>query len=423
MIALLFVLLACCIFFSIPIAFSMALTSLIGLVSLEIPLKTAITQAFQGVDSFTLMAVPFFILAGNIMGKGGIIGQIINFSNALVGNVRGGLAHVNIVSSMIFSGVSGSGVADSSAIGSMLIPSMVKQGYDKDFSVVVTCTSSTIGPIIPPSIPFVLYGIYTRQSIGRLFLGGVIPGLMIGLGLMLMVHLVCLKRQYDFRQGRASIQKIIAAFFNSIGALIMPFIIIFGIISGVFTATEAGAVAVVYGLLFGLFVTRDLTLKDLPKILIDSAVMTATVMLIVSMATILSNILARLSFQDMMINSILSITDSPILSALLVMVLLLFLGLFIDATVVLIMFAPILSRLGQQLGFDPIHFGVLMVIVMLIGSITPPVGSMLFVACSIANISIEETFKILLPFFFVLVGVALITLFFPPVATFIPNLF
>jgi tripartite ATP-independent transporter DctM subunit len=422
-IILLFVLLASLIFISYPIAFAIGIASIIVMQFLDLPMSMAITQTFGGIDSFSLMAIPFFILAGQIMGKARIVEQIVDFANSLVGRLRGGLGHVNILASMIFSGVSGSGVADASAIGSLLIPSMVKQGYAKDFSVAVTASSATIGPIIPPSIPLILYGILTRQSIGRLFLGGVIPGLLIGFGLMGMNYIVCVKRNYIFRQEKTSVKGIIVSFFRSSGALIMPVIIIGGITSGLFTATEAGVIAVVYGFFFGMLITRSLKFNHIPKVLIDSATTAAIVMYIIAMATIFSNILSRLRFQHLVVDNLLSFTGDPTLAVLLIIVFLLFLGLFIDPTAVIVMFAPTLADAGAKLGFDPIHFGVLMIVVMLIGAVTPPVGSMLFISCSIAKISIEESFIVLVPFILVLILVALVVLFIPQTAVWLPRIF
>lgn len=423
MIILLFVLLALLIFINFPIAFAIGIPCLIVMQFLDLPMSMAITQTFAGIDSFSLMAIPFFILAGQIMGKAQIIEQIVDFSNSLVGRLRGGLGHVNILASMIFSGVSGSGVADASAIGSLLIPSMVKQGYKSDFSVAVTATSATIGPIIPPSIPLILYGILTRQSIGRLFLGGVIPGLLIGFGLMVMNYLVCLKRDYVFRQEKTSFKGIITTFFQSIGALIMPIIIVGGITTGMFTATEAGVIAVIYGFIFGIVVTRSLKINHIPNLLIDSATTAAIVMFIIAMATIFSNILSRLRFQHLVVTTLLNLTGDPTLAVLLIMAFLLLLGLFIDPTAVIVMFAPTLAGAGAKLGYDPIHFGVLMIMVMLIGAVTPPVGSMLFISCSIADISIEESFVVLLPFIFVLICIALVVLFIPQTALWLPSIF
>ncbi len=423
MIIILFVLLASLIFLSYPIAFAIGITSVVVMQFLNLPLSMAITQTFGGIDSFSLMAIPFFILAGQIMGKARIIEQIVDFANALVGRLRGGLGHANIVASMIFAGVSGSGVADASAIGSLLIPSMIKQGYGRDFSVAVTATSATIGPIIPPSIPLVLYGILTRQSIGTLFLGGVIPGLLIGFGLMGMNHICCIRRGYSFKQERVSLKRTIIIFFHSIGALIMPVIIIGGITTGVFTATEAGVVAVVYGLFFGIIVTRALKWHHIPKTLINAATTSAMVMYIIAMATIFSNILTRLKFQDLVVTTLLGLTNDPTLAILLIMAVIILLGCFIDPTALIVMFSPTLSGVGNQLGYDPIHFGVLMIVVMLTGAVTPPVGSMLFISCSIAKISIEESITILLPFIAVMVLVALLILFIPQTVLWIPSIF
>ena len=423
MILLLFGMLLLFIVLGFPIAFAIGIASLIVMIIMDIPISTAITQTFAGIDSFSLMAIPFFILAGRIMGEARIVRQIVDFANALVGRLRGGLGHVEIVASMIFSGVSGSGVADASAIGSLMIPAMVDEGYDKDFSVAVTATASTIGPIIPPSIPLVLYAILTRQSIGRLFLGGIVPGLVIGFGLMVMNYFMCVKRGYVFKHKRSSQKGLLKTAFESVGALIMPLVIIGGIVSGLFTATEAGVVAVMYGLFFGLVITRTIKFKRIPKVLIDSATTAAMVMFIIAMATVFSNILSRLGFQQIVVDGILGITQNPTLAVLLVISFLLVLGLFIDPTAVIVMFAPTLAKLGASLGYDAVHFGVLMIIVILIGAVTPPVGSMLFISCSIAKISIEESFVILLPFLLVLLLVALLVLFVPQTVLWIPGLF
>jgi tripartite ATP-independent transporter DctM subunit len=423
MVILLFFLLALFIFISYPIAFAIGIASLIVIWLLGLPISVAITHAFAGVDSFTLMAIPFFILAGEIMGKARIVEQIVDFANALVGRLRGGLGHVNIIGSMIFAGISGSGVADASAIGSLTIPSMIKQGYAKDFSVAVNSTAATIGPIIPPSIPMILYGMLTGESIGHLFLGGVIPGLLIGLGLMTVNYFICVKRGYSFKKNEFSLSGVSATFLRSIGALIMPLIIIGGIVSGVFTATEAGVIAVMYGFLFGILITRSLKLSHLPNVLLNSATTAAIVMYIISMAIIFSNILSRLRFQQLVVNGLLNITKDPTLAVLIIIAFLLLLGCFIDPTAMIILFAPTFSQVGNQLGYHPIHFGVLIIITMLIGAVTPPVGSMLFISCSIAKTSVEEVVVVLLPFIMVLILVDLLVLFFPQTVLWFPSLF
>jgi C4-dicarboxylate transporter DctM subunit len=406
---------------SFPIAFAIGIASLIIMHYLGIPVTAAITHAFGGIDSFSLMAIPFFILAGEIMGKARVVEQIVGFANSLVGGLRGGLGHVNVIGSMIFAGISGSGVADASAIGSITIPSMIKQGYGKDFSVAINSCAATIGPIIPPSIPMILWGTLTGTSIGALFLGGVIPGFIVGFGLMGTNSLMCRRRGYDFRQEHFSFTHVCWTFLRSFGALIMPLIIIGGIVFGVFTATEAGVVAVVYGIVFGFLVTRSLNLRHIPTLLINSATASAVVMYIIAMAMIFSDLLTRLHFQEMVLAKILSITQSPTLAILLVIAVLLFLGCFIDPTALIIMFAPTLAGLGRQLGYEPIHFGVLMVIVMLIGAVTPPVGSMLYVSMGIARIQLEDCFAILYPFIVVLVVAAMIVLFVPPTVTWLPT--
>ena len=419
---LLFFLLASFIFISFPIAFAIGIASLIIMQILNIPVSAAIVHTFGGIDSFAMMAIPFFILAGEIMGQAQVVEQIVNLANALVGGLRGGLGHVNVIGSMIFAGISGSGVADASAIGSITIPSMIKQGYGKDFSVAINSCAATIGPIIPPSIPMILWGTLTGNSIGALFLGGVLPGFLIGFGLMTMNHIICLKRGYFFKQGSFSFKRMVVTFLRSIGALIMPFIIIGGIISGIFTATEAGVVAVVYGFLFGTLITRTLKLHHIPNLLINSATTSAMVMYIIAMCMIFSNILSRLRFQELAIAQILSITHNPTLAVILVIILLLFLGCFIDPTALIIMFATTLAALGNQLGYHPIHFGVMIIIVMLIGAVTPPVGSMLFVSLGIAKIPLEESAGVLYPFIAVLVVVAFIVLLVPQTVTWIPGL-
>lgn len=421
---LLFILLALFICLGFPLAIAIGIASLIVMEFLGIPINVAITHTFGGMDSFPMMALPFFILAGEIMGKAQIVAQIVNFANSIVGSLQGGLGHVNIVGSMIFAGISGSGVADASAIGSITIPAMTKQGYGKDIAVAINSCAATIGPIIPPSIPMILWGTLTGESIGALFLGGVIPGLLIGFGLMAMNYIVCMKRGYDFKEGHFSVKNVFIQFFRSVGALIMPILILGGIVSGIFTATEAGIVGVMYGFFFGILITRTLKLHHLPTLLINSAITTAVVMYIIALCTIFSHILTRLEFQETLLTYILSITHgSTTLTVLLIIVLLLLVGIPIEPPPIIIMFAPTLAELGNKLGYHPIHFGVLMVIVILIGAVTPPVGGMLFVSLGIAKIPLEKVGMVLFPFIAVLVVVCIIVLFVPQTVTWVPSLF
>ena len=421
-VALLFGLLILLIFLGFPIYLAICISSLVLVRLLDYPLSLVIIKIFGGIDSFSLMAIPFFILAGNIMMESKITDRIVAFSDALVGRFKGGLGHVNILSSMFFAGIQGSGVADASAIGMVMIPPMVKQGYDKDYAVAVTASSSAIGPIIPPSIAMILFAYYTELSVGRLFLGGLIPGVLIGVGLMIVNSLMFRWRQYQFKSPDHTLKEIFITGFRSIGALVMPLIIILGITTGVFTPTESGIAATVYGLLYGLLISRQLKFNRLLKVIIDSANTTAVVMIILAMAGIFSNILTRLHFQEILIQHVIMAIPNRYLATLTIMGLLIILGLFIDPAVLIVMFASTVYAAGNVLGFDPIHYGVLMVITMLMGAVTPPVGSMLFISCSIAKIQLEESIRILIPFILVMFLVALAVLFVPGLALWVTNL-
>jgi tripartite ATP-independent transporter DctM subunit len=412
-----FALLIVLVFLGLPIFVSFIITSLAAVLVLGIPLSVIAVKTFGGIDSFSLMAIPFFILAGNIMMESEITEKIVNFANSLVGRLKGGLGHVSIVSSMIFAGIQGSGVADASAIGSIMIPSMVKQGYGKDYAVAIIASAATIGPIIPPSIAMIMYAYYTELSVGKLFLGGFVPGVLIGIGLMIVNAILFRSRKYDFELPRRTFKEFLVTTYHSIGALIMPMIIVFGIVGGVFTPTESGIAAAVYGLFYGLLISKKLTLKKLGRAIVDAANTTASVMIILAVAGVFSNILTRLRFQDFVINNIVLGIADPYLATLTIMLIIIVLGCFIDPSVLIVMFGSTVHAAGVTLGFDPIHYGVLMVVTMLIGAITPPVGSMLFIACSIAGIPMEESLKPLLPCILILFIVCIAILFVPGLVT------
>ena len=412
-----FALLMVLVFLGLPIFIAFTITSFAAVLVLDIPLSVIAVKTFGGIDSFSLMAIPFFILAGNIMMESEITERIVSFADALVGRLKGGLGHVTVVSSMIFAGIQGSGVADASAVGSVMIPSMIKQGYEKDYAVALLASAATIGPIIPPSIAMIMYAYYTELSVGKLFLGGFVPGVLIGIGLMIVNAVLFRLRKYDFQRRRSSFREFIVTTWHSMGALIMPMIIIFGIVGGVFTPTESGIAATVYGLLFGFLVSKKLTFSKLGKCLVDSATTTAGVMIILAVAGVFSNILTRLHFQDAVISTIVGGIPDPYLATLAIMLMIIVLGCFIDPSVLIVMFGTTVNAAGIALGFDPIHYGVLMVVTMLIGAITPPVGSMLFIACSIGGISMEQSLKPLLPCILILVIVCLMILFVPGIVT------
>jgi C4-dicarboxylate transporter DctM subunit len=403
-----------------PLAFAIAIPSAVITFLLDVPMVTLITMMFSGIDSFALMAIPFFILAGSIMDEAGITQRIIDLANILVGRLRGGLGQVNIVSSMILSGIQGSGVADASAIGSLTIPAMLKQGYHKDFAVCVTACAATMGPIIPPSISMILYAFYTNMSVGSLFLGGAIPGILIGLGLMGVCYLVSVRRGYLFGTTRYSLWDLLIATKRALTALFMPFIIIGGIVTGIFTATESGIIAVLYGLGYGFLISRSLRVRRLPKLLLESAVTTSIVLFIISVSTVFGNLLSRVRFQQFLIDG-LGYIQQPTLQVLAIMVILLILGCFIDPVVLLVMFSVPITAIGVKLGYHPVHFGVWFVIVTLYGAVTPPVGTMLYVALSIANAKMDETYRLLPPFLAVLIALVLAVLFIPELTLWLPR--
>lgn len=406
----------------IPIAVAIGLGSVAGMALTGIHFNHLVTKTFGGVDSTALLAVPFFILAGEIMNHGGVILDLVRFVDGVIGWVRGGLAYVNILASMIFSGISGSTVADTSAIGSVLIPAMEQKGYHKDFSVAVTVAASTMGPIIPPSILMVVYAHITHVSVGQMFLGGVFPGVTIAVILSVMVFFVCRYRGYAFRELRPSLGEVIRAFGRSLPVLALPVIIVGGILGGVFTATEASAVAVVYGLVFTVLVRRSLKVLDLPRIVLQAAGTSAVVMLIMALAAPFGDLLSRLHFQDAVTGLFFSISPRPAVVVSLILFFILILGCFVEATAIAIMFAGTFAAMGQQLGYHPVHFGVVMVFAMIIGSVTPPVAISLYVGLAIAKISMREVMGMIWAFIPALVLALVLTSAFPQLVLWLPSL-
>jgi len=406
-----------------PIVFGIGASALLAMVvEGQIPLPAIITKIFGGMDSFPLMAIPFFILAGEIMNRSGITERIVEFSNDLVGYLRGGLAHVNVLTNMILARVSGSCVADCSATGTLLIPAMVKKGYPVEFSVCLTACASTMGPIIPPSILMILYGSMTGVSIGALFLGGVIPGVLIGLSLMVLTFILCRRGGFGVPMEGGSLRHLKVSARRAVWALLVPVIILGGILSGAFTATEAGIVAVVYSLIVGLFVLRTLTPNQLLGILVDSTVTAGMVMLIIGVASVFGYLLTRWHFQDIVLQLLQSFSSSPGVIVAEIMLFLIILGGFVDVTPMLIMFGPALAAIGAKLGYDPVHFGVVMVLTALIGAVTPPVATLLFVSCGIAKIPLSRIVRPVWVFVLPLVIVAFLIAYVPPLVTAIPRM-
>jgi C4-dicarboxylate transporter DctM subunit len=407
----------------VPIAIVLGLTPLVAFfLEGEIPHMLAAQRIFTGMDNPILMAVPFFILAGNIMSAGGMTQRLMAFCNVLVGSFRGGLAYINVIISMLFAGITGAAVADTSAVGSILIPAMKKEGYDVDFSAAVTATSSTIGPIVPPSIPFIIYGVLGEVSIASLFLAGFIPGALLGLSQMGVVSYYARKRNYP-KGSLISARKALKAAFDAALVLMMPLIILGGILTGIFTPTESACVAVFYSLIISLFVYRDIRFIDLPKIIINTAVTSSLVMLVIGTASIFSWFLASHEIPQYITEAVITITHNRIVILLLVNIVLLLVGTFMETTASLIILTPVLLPLMNKIGVDPLHFGVIIVLNLVIGLTTPPVGVCLFIACAIGEIKLEEITTAILPFLLASIFVLLIVTYWESLIMLIPKLF
>ena len=405
-----------------PIFMATILTGVTFVLAGGISMQSCIIKLFGSINSSALLAIPFFVLAGNIMMKSKITDKLVGFANASVGWMKGGLGHVNIVASALFGGIQGSGCADAAGIGGMLIPAMEKQGYDKDFSVAVTAGSAMLSPIIPPSIAMILYSYYTELPVGKLFLGGLVPGILLTIVQMFVNGAMYRKRKYNIPLTKFSFKNFFGTLFHSFGALLMPLIIIVGIVTGIVTATESGVLAVAYGLFYGFFVNKALKLKDLPKILLDTAITTTVVFMTIAAAGIVSNVLVRMHFQNEILNFSVNVLSNKYLASLFMFLIFIILGMFLDPTIIIAMFAASILAIGNSYGFDPIHFGVVMVIMMQLGAITPPVGTFLFIACGIAKLPIEKSVKPMLPYIASVLFVCLLCLFVPFFVTLLPNL-
>lgn len=408
----------------IPIAFVMGITALAALFALPgVPLHLIPQRLFTGMDSFPIMAVPFFILGGDLMNAAKITDRIIDFSKLLVGRIRGGLGHVNIVGSMFFAGISGSAVADASCLGSILIPAMEKDGYEVHYASAITASAAVIGPIIPPSIPMVVLALLANLSVGALFLGGVLPGVFIGLGLMAVNYVISRRRRYARVEEPLSLKKLIRTLFGAIIPLLMPLIIMGGILSGVFTPTEAASVAVAYALFVGFFVLRTLTLKDLPRIFFRSTVATSTILMVMAMANAFSWILATQQIPQQVSQFIFSISKNPYVILFLINIFLLIVGCFLEGLAAIILIVPILMPVVTQLGIHPIHFALVVVVNLMIGLLTPPLGLCLFVVCGISKIKLGPLFKEVFPFLIVEITILFVITYMPWFTLTLPRLF
>lgn len=377
---------------------------------------------YNGIDSFPLMAIPFFMLAGEIMNRGGITLNLVQFSQSFIGHVRGGLAHVNILSSMLFAGLSGSAVADTSAIGSMMIPAMEKNGYSRKFAAAITAASSVIGPIIPPSGIMIIYAYTMEVSVAALFAAGIVPGILVGISLMIMVALMAKKYDFPIAGPKSSWQDRGKATKNAILPLFAPVIILGGIIGGIFTPTEASAVATFYALIISVWVMKTVKISDLPGIFIKGAQASAVVLLLVGSAIAFKTVVSLSHSAEMLAEFVLGISENPLLLLFLINILLFVVGMFLDAGPAIIILGPILGPIFINLGIDPVHFAIIMSVNLTVGLATPPMGLVLFVASSVSGERIESISKAILPFLAVEVVVIFLVTFFPSLSMTVPRL-
>ncbi len=407
-------------FLNVPIAVALGFSSIVALFMTGTPLDMFPMIISAAIGKFTLLAIPFFILAGIIMEKSGISERLISFANKAIGHVTAGLAIVGVLTSCFFAAISGSGPATVAALGVILIPAMVKAGYGKGMSSALLATSGAIGIIIPPSIAFVIYGVVAEVSIGKLFIAGVIPGLLVGAALIAASLIISIRKDYGLQE-KASGREVWAAFKDAFWGLMTPVIILGGIYGGIFTPTEAAAVAAVYGLFVGVFIYRKIKWKQFFEVLVESSVSSAVVMLIVANASLFAWIITTEGIAASAGALLLNIAGNRVVLLLIINILLLIAGCFIDAISAYMILVPILLPVVLEVGYDPVAFGVMMTVNLAIGQITPPVGVNLYVACGISKISLKEISRALTPFFIAAIVALLIITYFPAVSLWLPN--
>ncbi len=391
-----------------------------ALLSGNMPLTTLVQTTFGGLATFPLLAIPLFMLAGNLMNEGGITPDLVRFARLMLGHIRGGLGHATILACAIFAAISGAAVATAVAIGVVMIPAMKKAGYDEDVAAALTCTASCMGPIIPPSIPFIIYGVTANVSIAGLFLGGVLPGLVLGTALMAYMYVVAVKRNYP-TDPKTPVRELLVAAYRALPALFMPVLIMGGILSGIFTPTEAAGVTVVYAALVGAFVYRKLTFKNLPKVLLNAGLESGMVMLLIAMSEPFAWIVAVDQIPQLLIEWISALTTSPYLILLMVNIFLLLLGIPMETAPALVIVTPVLAPIAVTLGIDPVHMGIVICLNLVLGLITPPVGAVLFAVCGVGNISLDKLGKAVWAPFFVSLVVLVIVTYVPWLSTFLPK--
>ena len=408
-----------------PVAWSIAISALLTMV-VSIPLMPALTTVSQrmatGLDSFALLAIPFFILSGELMNKGGIAHRLIAFAKTLVGSLPGGLALINVISAMLMGAIAGSAMASASAMGSILGPEMEKDGYDREFGAAINITSATTGLVIPPSNILIVYSLASGgASIAALFLAGYIPGILTGLFLMLVASFWAKKKGYKIGD-RSNLKEVVKTFIDAVPCLFLLILVIGGIVAGIFTATEASAIAVLYSLILGI-IYKEISMDNLPKIFLDSSSTTAIVMLLIGASMSMSWVLSYEHIPQDISSGLLSITDNKIMILLVINLILLFVGIFMDMTPAVLIFTPIFLPVVTKLGLDPVHFGIIMILNLCIGLCTPPVGSVLFVGVGIAKTTIEKVVRPLIPLFIAMIMALFLITYIPQLSLWLPSLF
>lgn len=407
----------------VPVAFSIGLASLITLIIAvpDISLTVVAQRMYAGINSFSLLCIPFFIISGEFMSRGNISDRLIGLANVIVGRIPGGLGHINVLTSMMFGGVSGSAQADVASEGPIMIPTMVDAGYSREFSVAITATSSTIGMIIPPSNAMIIYcSIATTVSVSSMFIAGIIPGILVGLAQMLVCFVMAKRHGYG-RAPKTTFKEKINAIIRGIPVLFLFVIIMGGILGGVVTATESAILAVIYSAFLTLVLYKTVKLSDLPGMLYRSAVLSAAALFLIASSNIFGYLLAYANIPQLIASAMLSVTNNQFLLMMMIVVLLLIVGTFMDMTPALIIFVPILLPVAQQFGMDPIQFGMIIIITLCIGLFTPPVGAALFLACNIGKCSLEGASKAMIPFMFSMIAVVIMVILFPQLTCWLPR--
>lgn len=424
-VALLFGTLFICLLIGVPIAISLGVAALVAIYfGSTLPLEIISQKAFTSLDSFPLLAIPFFMLAGILMGKGGVSKRLLNLATTIVGWITGGLSAVTIVASMFFAAISGSGPATVAAIGGFMIPEMIRKRYDSGFAAAVSASAGSIGVIIPPSIPFVLFGVIGSVSVGSLFLAGVIPGLLIGLGLILTSYIIAKKKGYVAQDADGfSMKDVFKATYDAKWALLIPVIILGGIYGGIFSPTEAAVVAAVYAFFIGKFVYKELSWEDVFESFRESVVINATTMIIIGLSVSFAYFMTLEQIPGQLAQILTDLSSNPIVILLLINVLLLVVGMFIDTISALVVLTPILLPIVTEVGVDPVHFGVVLVANLAIGFITPPLGVNLFVASSVGNVKFEKIVVGIIPFLITMILCLLLITYVPALSTWLPGLF